>query len=47
MVRAGLALAFVRYSADYVTDEAMAKAAKLGVHAHPCDPPWQWRAARH
>ena len=47
MVRAGLALAFVRYSVDYVKDEATAKAGKLGVHAHPCDPPWQWRAASH
>jgi endonuclease YncB( thermonuclease family) len=46
MVRAGLALAFVRYSSDYVQDEAQAKARRLGVHAHDCIPPWNWRARR-
>ena len=45
MVHAGMALAFVRYSRDYVQDEAAARAARLGVHAHGCSPPWEWRAA--
>ena len=44
MVRAGMAWAFVRYSRDYVGQEAEAKAAGLGVHAHDCLPAWEWRA---
>lgn len=44
MVREGLAWAFRRYSDDYVQDEAQAKAAGLGVHAHACEPAWEWRA---
>lgn len=46
MVRAGMALAFVRYSSDYVQDEAWVKAKRLGLHAHDCIPPWDWRAQR-
>ncbi len=45
MVRLGMAWAFVRYSHDYVEQEAKAKSDKLGVHAHPCVPAWEWRAA--
>jgi endonuclease YncB( thermonuclease family) len=44
MVRLGQAWAFVRYSRDYVEQETKAKADKLGVHAHPCVPAWEWRA---
>ena len=44
MVRLGMAWAFVRYSRDYVEQEAKAKADKLGVHAHQCVPAWVWRA---
>lgn len=44
MVRLGMAWAFVRYSRDYVEQEAKARANKLGVHAHPCVPAWEWRA---
>ena len=44
MVRNGMALAFVRYSRDYVALEAEAKAAKLGMHTHSCEAPWDWRA---
>ena len=44
MVRAGMAWAFVRYSRDYVAQEAEAKAAKLGIHAHGCEPAWEYRA---
>jgi endonuclease YncB( thermonuclease family) len=44
MVRAGMALAFTRYSTDYVDDEAAAKAARVGVHAHKgCAAPWHFR----
>jgi len=44
MVQAGMAWAFVRYSRDYVDLEAAAKAAWLGIHAHDCQPAWEWRA---
>lgn len=43
MVRSGMAWAFVRYSSDYVEQEARAKAAGFGVHAHGCVPAWEWR----
>lgn len=44
MVREGMAWAFLRYSHDYVQEEARAKADGLGVHAHGCLPAWEWRA---
>lgn len=44
LVREGLAWAFVRYSSDYVDQEAKAKGDRLGVHAHRCALPWEWRA---
>lgn len=44
MVRQGMAWAFVRYSRDYVDQEARAKADRLGLHAHVCTPAWEWRA---
>lgn len=44
MVREGMAWAFVRYSRDYVDQEAKAKAEQLGVHAHGCQSAWEWRA---
>lgn len=43
MVREGMAWAFVRYSRDYVRQEAAARAEGLGVHAHDCMFPWEWR----
>ncbi len=43
LVREGMAWAFRRYSDDYVQDEARAKSAGLGVHAHGCIPAWEWR----
>lgn len=46
MVSGGYAWAFVRYSSDYVSQEARAKADNLGVHAHRCMPPWEWRERR-
>ena len=45
MVREGMAWAFVRYSRDYVDQEAQAKADRRGVHAHDCTPAWEWRAS--
>jgi endonuclease YncB( thermonuclease family) len=44
MVSAGIALAFVRYSSDYVEQENVAKAAGLGIHGRGCEAPWDWRA---
>jgi len=44
MVRAGMAWAFVKYSADYVDQERAASAAHLGVHGRDCAKPWDWRA---
>jgi endonuclease YncB( thermonuclease family) len=46
LVRSGYAWAFVRYSSDYVGDEAKAKAGRLGLWAHGCQPAWDWRAER-
>ena len=45
MVQAGMAWAFVRYSRDYVGQEAESGA--QGVHGHDCMPAWDWRASRH
>lgn len=44
LVREGLAWASVRYSRDYVPLEAMAKSEWRGIHAHDCEPAWEWRA---
>ena len=44
MVGAGMAWAFVRYSHDYAEQEASARLAGFGVHAHQCEKPWDWRA---
>ena len=44
MVGAGMALAFVRYSAQYVDAERRAAARGSGLHAHDCAPAWEWRA---
>lgn len=46
LVREGMAWAFIRYSRDYVDQQARAKAAKLGIHGHGCAPAWEWRARR-
>lgn len=46
MVRAGMALAFVRYSADYISEEVEARHEGLGVHSHACSSPWDWRRSR-
>jgi endonuclease YncB( thermonuclease family) len=44
MVREGFAWAFTRYSVDYVDQQEEARTANRGVHAHDCDPAWEWRA---
>lgn len=44
MVRAGWALAYRRYSLDYIGDEAEAKAAKRGLWAGTFKTPEQWRS---
>lgn len=46
MVRAGWALAFVRYSREYEAQEVEAKAAGAGLWATEFVAPWEWRAAR-
>lgn len=43
MVRAGMALAYRRYSTDYVEEESHAKAAQLGLWRGDFISPWQWR----
>ena len=44
MVRIGMAWAFTRYSSDYVGEERDALRRGLGVHAHQCEKPWDYRA---
>lgn len=46
MVRAGWALAFVRYSNDYVGDETEARQARRGMWAGSFEAPWEWRASK-
>ena len=50
LVAAGWAWTYVKYSADYVPDETLAKEMGLGVWATACEPPWmlrskQWESA--
>jgi hypothetical protein len=42
-VRAGLALAYRRYSNDYVAEENAARDAKRGLWSGEFTPPWDWR----
>ena len=46
MVRNGWALAFVRYSSDYVSEERAAERARVGIWAGSFTAPWEWRAQR-
>ncbi len=46
MVRQGNALAFRRYSLDYVADEKAAERAKAGMWRGDFQPPWDWRKAQ-
>jgi endonuclease YncB( thermonuclease family) len=44
MVRSGWALAFVRYSREYTTDEIAARRAKAGLWSGAFIAPWDWRS---
>jgi endonuclease YncB( thermonuclease family)/dienelactone hydrolase len=46
MVLAGMAWASSGESSDYVELETRAMRARMGVHAHACLAPWEWRAQR-
>lgn len=46
MVEAGMALAFRRYSLDYVAHEDRARAARRGMWQGEFVPPWEYRQAR-
>lgn len=46
MARNGWALAYRRYSMDYVADEDDARRSGQGLWAGPFTPPWDWRQAR-
>ena len=46
MVQQGLALAYRRYSLDYVDEEADAQAAQRGIWAGEFVKPWEWRRGR-
>lgn len=43
LVRQGLALAYRRYSKDYISAEKEAQAAERGMWGGKFEPPWQWR----
>jgi endonuclease YncB( thermonuclease family) len=46
LVSQGLALAYRRYSRDYVATEDEARAAGRGMWAGRIEPPWDWRRRR-
>ncbi len=46
MVQQGLALAYRRYSGDYVDEEADAQAARRGIWAGEFVKPWEWRRGK-
>jgi endonuclease YncB( thermonuclease family) len=46
LVRRGHALAYRRYSSDYIAAEAVASAERAGVWQGQFDMPWEWRASR-
>ncbi len=46
MVSQGLALAYRRYSLDYVDEEADAQAARRGIWASEFVKPWEWRRGK-
>ncbi len=43
MVENGWALAYRRYSLDYVDEEADAQAARRGIWGSEFEKPWEWR----
>jgi endonuclease YncB( thermonuclease family) len=46
MVVSGMALALAADGGDYVEQEMQAMRARVGVHAHACLAPSEWRAQR-
>lgn len=46
MVAAGWAVAYRKYSLDYVGDEDRARLAKIGVWSGTFEMPWDWRRTR-
>lgn len=46
MVEEGWALAYRRYSRDYVKEEGTAEAAKRGLWSGTFEEPWEWRRQR-
>ncbi|MFN3225419.1 MAG: thermonuclease family protein [Hyphomicrobiales bacterium] len=46
MARDGMAWAFVRFSQDYVAEEAEARTARRGIWRGPAQPAWEFRAER-
>ena len=46
LVRRGWAVAYRKYSKDYVPQEARARQAKIGVWSGTFDMPWDWRKAQ-
>lgn len=46
MVRAGYAWAFVKYSEEYISQEAQARDAALGIWRYNSVPAWEYRAAK-
>jgi endonuclease YncB( thermonuclease family) len=46
MVSAGWAWAYTAFSDRYADAERRAAARGVGVHAHHCQPPWEWRALK-
>ena len=46
MVTTGWAVAFRRYSLDYVADEDAARQSRINIWSDDFDMPWDWRAQR-
>jgi endonuclease YncB( thermonuclease family) len=46
MVANGWAVAYRRYSVDYVTDEDTARRSRINIWSGAFDMPWDWRAQR-
>jgi hypothetical protein len=46
MVSAGWAWVYTAFTDQYVDAERRAAARGVGVHAHHCQPPWEWRALK-
>ena len=46
LVRRGYALAYRKYSMDYVDDENAARKSQAGIWAGEFIPPWEWRRGK-